>query len=95
MLDAIHVPVPLETAHEHADRIAADILDNDPEIVLFSAGRGGKIMQSIISMVAPDITQIDIGSGLDILFTDLRRGTDRGADPERWRREYRSAGLTL
>lgn len=101
MLGADHVPVPLQFAHDpaHVLRVVQLLtsrpLGRGPEVAFFAAGRGGKIMQSWLSMDAPALTQVDVGSGLDILFTDLRRGTDRDADPDALRGGYRAAGLTL
>lgn len=95
-LGARHFEVPLHTAHEKAESYAKLLLEAKPEVVLFSAGRGGKIMQGILSTTAPDVTQIDVGSGLDLLIPDgVRRGTDLGVNRERIVALYREAGLAL
>jgi hypothetical protein len=95
MLGAAHVFVPLGSAHEVATSTAARIAWGEYEVAFFAAGRGGKIMQGLLAESAPSLAQVDIGSGLDVLFTDLRRGTDAGVDVEALRGEYREAGLTL
>ncbi len=95
-LGAWHFEIPLHTAHADAAGYAALLLEAEPEVVLFSAGRGGKIMQGYVAAEAPDVTQIDVGSGLDLLIPDgVRRGTDLGIDRERIVRLYREAGLAL
>jgi hypothetical protein len=63
--------------------------------VIFSAGRGGKLMQAALATDRPELTQIDIGSGLDLVFGGVRRGTDAGVDVKAIRREYQGAGLKL
>lgn len=95
MLDADHVVVQLHSAHEAATQTALDIAAGGYEVAFFAAGRGGKIIQSLLTETAPTLTQVDVGSGLDILFTDLRRGTDSGVNIEALRGEYRKAGLLL
>jgi hypothetical protein len=96
MLRAEHVEVPLHVAWEGAYETAQEIcrrVDDGADMVLFSAGRGGKIMQGLLSVWRPHVTQVDVGSGLDVLFTDLRRGTDRSVAAEIYRRAYQDAGL--
>lgn len=96
MLGAQHVAVPLHVAHEGAEDNAALIAHVfDPQVVLFAAGRGGKIMQGYLAAARTDLVQIDVGSGLDVLFTDLRRGTDGSVDVEGLRATYRDAGLEV
>lgn len=95
MLGATHVVVSLEVAHEYAITTAETVAAGGYEVAVFAAGRGGKIMQGLLAESAPALTQIDIGSGLDILFTDLRRSTDKGVDIDKLRRSYRNAGLKL
>lgn len=95
MLDADHVTVPLGVSH--GEHVVADTVEAVAgyDVVLFAAGRGGKLMQADLSCWAPGVTQVDIGSGLDLLFDGVRRGTDAGVDVEALRGEYRAAGLTL
>jgi hypothetical protein len=95
LLGAAHLLVPLAAAHEDAHRVAQIVAAGEYEVAFFAAGRGGKIMQGLLTETAPALTQVDVGSGLDVLFTELRRGTDRGVDVEKLRGEYRDAGLTL
>jgi hypothetical protein len=95
MLGAAHVLVPLAVAHEDAHRVAQIVAAGEYEVAFFAAGRGGKIMQAILTETAPWLTHVDVGSGLDVLFTDLRRGTDRGVDVEKLRSEYLDAGLAV
>lgn len=95
MLGADHVVVPLHKAHEHAVDIAVQTQFLTPDLCLFAAGRGGKIMQAVLASLMPWAMQIDVGSGLDVLFTDLRRGTDGQVDVETLRHEYRQGGLLL
>jgi hypothetical protein len=95
MLDADHGVIPLRVAHTTAGEHAEAILALPPEILIAAAGRGGKIMQGIVAAAAPEIVQIDVGSGLDVLFTDLRRGTDGHIDVAALRDEYRTGGLRV
>lgn len=93
-LNAKWLGVSLGTAWTEADYICQVIQRQQPEIVLFAAGRGGKIMQGKLACSMPDMTQIDVGSGLDLLILDgVRRGTDLGIDREAIVRQYREAGL--
>lgn len=94
MLDAYHVHVPLRVAHEAADEIV-EAVDDLFELALFAAGRGGKIMQAAFALRAPSMTQVDVGSGLDILFGGVTRGTDAGIDAATVRASYRAAGLRV
>jgi len=95
MLNADHVHVPLRTAHADVVRLLNELRLIWPQVVFFAAGRGGKILQGMLAADHPDVTQVDVGSGLDILFTPLRRGTDRLADPAELRAQYRAAGLQV
>lgn len=92
MLGAEHIEVPLREAWKTADYMIKWFPDDS--IVLLSAGRGGKIIQGHLCHEHLPVTQIDIGSGLDLLFTDLRRSTDFGS-PDYTRASYRQAGLKL
>lgn len=94
LLGCVHIPVPLGTAHKVAEEQAAAVFGVAAEVALFAAGRGGKIMQSILSHESPGLTQIDIGSGVDLLIKDgVRRGTDLGVDRAEVLGQYRLAGL--
>jgi hypothetical protein len=95
MLGAFPVIVPLKIAWKCADAVVDLIGEHDFEIVIFSAGRGGKLMQAALATDRPELTQIDIGSGLDLVFGGVRRGTDAGVDVKAIRREYQGAGLKL
>lgn len=95
MLHADHVTVPLHVAHEHADDLAGQVAAGGWEVALFAAGRGGKIMQATLSETCPELTQVDVGSGLDLLFDGVRRGTDSGVNIAAVRDGYRQAGLSL
>jgi len=95
MLDAAHVHVPLHDSWRWTDELLARLSDEDPEVALFAAGRGGKIMQAHLALRSPKVTQVDVGSGLDILFDGVRRGTDAGIDVAALRETYRAAGLEL
>ncbi len=51
-------------------------------------------MQGWLAYHAPEIIQIDIGSGLDLLIPDgVRRGTDLGVNRHKIVQEYREVGL--
>ncbi len=92
-LGAIHLPVPLHVAHEQAPLVMSQLLMMQPEILLLSAGRGGKMIQSYVAAAMPTITQIDIGSGLDMLIPDgVRRGTDLKVNRAKVLAEYRELG---
>lgn len=92
-LGADILPVPLKTAHADAALTMSQLLMVQPEVLLFSAGRGGKMIQSYVASAFPGITQIDIGSGLDLLIPDgVRRGTDVGVNREKVLAEYRELG---
>lgn len=100
MLGADHIPIPLGTSNDPEQVGGVVSRLSRPgrrgwEVAFFAAGRGGKIMQGALSALKPGLTQVDIGSGLDILFTDLRRGTDRNANPEHLRNAYKQAGLLV
>jgi hypothetical protein len=97
MLDAEHIEIPLHVAHEEAtvNRVVDYLLDSGHQVALFAAGRGGKIMQAEVAANRLFITQVDVGSGLDILFGGVRRGTDGGVDADAVRRTYRRAGLLV
>ncbi|HEU4400815.1 MAG TPA: hypothetical protein VFT43_01800 [Candidatus Polarisedimenticolia bacterium] len=93
MLGADYCGIPLRTSsNPHAvNRVCLEA--RNYEVACFAAGRGGKIMQASLANSATHLTQIDIGSGLDILFGGARRGTDGGVDVDRLKRDYREAGL--
>lgn len=92
-LGADHLPVPLGTAYEHAPLVMSQLLMMQPAILLLSAGRGGKMIQSYVSAANPNVTQIDIGSGLDMLIPDgVRRGTDAKVNREKVLAEFRELG---
>lgn len=92
-LGADHLPVPLKTAHEDAALVMSQLLVKQPEVLLFSAGRGGKMIQAYVANALPMITQIDIGSGLDLLIPDgVRRGTDLRVNREKVLAEFRELG---
>lgn len=95
MLRSDFVPVPLHVAHTAAPRLVDEVAAGMYEVALFAAGRGGKIMQAALALRDPFLTQVDVGSGLDLLFGGVRRGTDRTADPEQLRKTYRDAGLDV
>jgi hypothetical protein len=97
MLDAEHIEIPLRVSHEHVDQVVRDIAYErfGFGIALFAAGRGGKIMQGRLAIDDPGLVQVDVGSGLDILFGGVRRGTDARVDPDAVRRTYRRAGLLV
>jgi hypothetical protein len=64
-----------------------------PEVLLLSAGRGGKMIQSYVAAAMPMVTQIDVGSGLDLLIPDgVRRGTDAKVNRQKVLAEYRELG---
>jgi hypothetical protein len=94
MLDADFYEVPLRVSHEVAEEVVSDVVHRYG-LALFAAGRGGKIMQARLAVDDPDLVQVDVGSGLDILFGGVTRGTDRGVDPDAVRRTYRRAGLVV
>jgi hypothetical protein len=51
-------------------------------------------MQAQLGMVAPDLTQIDVGSGVDLLIDDgVRRGTDMHVSRTKIMEKYRAVGL--
>jgi hypothetical protein len=90
------VPVPLKVAYEweHVTRTIVDVIWQKYEVALFAAGRGGKIMQSLLGLTHPALTQIDVGSGLDLLIEDgVRRGTDMRVSRTKIVELYRTAGL--
>jgi len=94
MLKADFREVPLHVAWEPRPRRDALEGFEEYEVILFSAGRGGKIMQGQICHSGHHpVTQIDIGSGLDILFGGVKRGTDAGVDIDALKAQYRDAGL--
>jgi len=100
MLGAELIPVPLHVAwKEIATSILQKLYVGLPfgldMIVLISAGRGGKILQEKLCHDQHPWTQIDIGSGLDLLFTDLRRSTDLGINVEEIREQFRAEGLSV
>lgn len=93
-LGCVHVPVPLRTAHAAAGEILAGVKATGAEVVLFSAGRGGKLVQAALAHERPAVTQLDVGSGLDLLIPDgVRRGTDLAVDRAVVLADYRRAGL--
>lgn len=92
-LGAEHLPVPLHVAHEQAPLVMSQLLMLQPEVLLLSAGRGGKMIQSYVAHAMPTVTQIDIGSGLDLLIPDgVRRGTDLRVNRPKVLAEYRELG---
>jgi hypothetical protein len=92
-LGAEHVPVPLRVAHEDAHLVVSQVVVQKPDVLLVSAGRGGKLIQSFVGEALPHITQIDIGSGLDMLIPDgVRRGTDGRVDRQKVLAAYRDIG---
>jgi hypothetical protein len=93
-LRAKHIVAPLHNAHQNIDQIAEKVdVAPMPKVLLVSAGRGGKILQSHFALTAPDMTQIDIGSGLDMLIPDgVRRGTDLSVNRNQVVAEYRELG---
>ena len=92
VLGCEHVEVPLHVAWQHAAD-TADLVRNF-EVAAFAAGRGGKIMQGLLADIYPELVQIDIGSGLDILLDEgVRRGTDLNLVRAELVKEYREAGL--
>lgn len=92
-LGADILPVPLHVAHEQASLLMSQLLMVQPEVLLLSAGRGGKLIQSYVAMAMPTVTQIDIGSGLDLLIPDgVRRGTDAKVNRPKVLAEYRELG---
>ena len=92
-LGADILPVPLHVAHEQASLLMSQLLMVQPEVLLLSAGRGGKLIQSYCASAFPMITQIDIGSGLDLLIPDgVRRGTDAKVDRSKVLAEFRELG---
>lgn len=98
MLGATHILVPLREAWKDIWPTHAAL--HEPRrryegIVLVSAGRGGKILQGQLCHDGYPWTQVDIGSGLDLLFGGVLRSTDLGLDVEAIRRSYREAGLTV
>lgn len=94
LLGCHHIAVPLQIAHEYADDAASAVIGTGADIAIFAAGRGGKIMQSKLSCARPNLTQIDIGSGLDLLIDDgVRRGTDRVVNRRKILRQYHKLGL--
>jgi hypothetical protein len=98
MLGADLFPVPLRTAYLHAGEAAHAIASGGYEVALFSAGRGGKVAQGMLACRADDLVQIDVGSGLDLMFGGVRRGTDAGVTDDRieaLRQEYRDAGMAV
>ncbi|HEY1309298.1 MAG TPA: hypothetical protein VGF24_37420 [Vicinamibacterales bacterium] len=91
-----HLSVPLHVAWEFGTVASTigSIIGNQYEVALFAAGRGGKIMQAQLGMVAPDLTQIDVGSGVDLLIDDgVRRGTDMHVSRTKIMEKYRAVGL--
>jgi hypothetical protein len=96
MLNAEHVVVPLRTAwQDYVFEHAPSTRYSHDAIILLSCGRAGKIIQGQLCHGGHPFVQIDIGSGLDLLFTDLRRSTDLGLKVEPLRAFYREAGLEL
>lgn len=96
MLGCEHIVVPLRTAWRPENHLPTllDITAGEYELALFAAGRGGKIMQGWLAIHAPDLTQIDVGSGLDLLIDDgVRRGTDLRVDRKAILEQYREVGL--
>lgn len=92
-LGADILPCPLHVAHEQAPLLMSQLLMVQPEVLLLSAGRGGKMIQSYVAHAMPMITQIDIGSGLDLLIPDgVRRGTDLKVNRQKVLAEYRELG---
>jgi len=95
-LNAEWLGVPLRVAWmpETVNNVLSIIEREKPEIVLFSAGRGGKIMQGKLACLMPEITQIDVGSGLDLLVEGgVRRGTDLRVNRAKVLNDYREVGL--
>lgn len=94
MLGADHVPVPLHVAHEAVEDAVEAVTAGGYDIVLVCAGRGGKIAQAHLADRLPWLVQIDVGSGLDLLFDGgVRRGTDLRVDRDAVLAAYRDAGL--
>jgi hypothetical protein len=92
-LGADHLPVPLHVAHAQAPLTMSQLLMVQPEVLLLSAGRGGKMIQSYVAAAMPGVTQIDVGSGLDLLIPDgVRRGTDAKVNRQKVLAEYRELG---
>lgn len=95
LLGCEFLEVPLQVAWTRADTIADIIREEGWELALFAAGRGGKLIQGLLAAESSaDLTQVDVGSGLDLLIADgVRRGTDLAVDREAVLAEYREAGL--
>ena len=103
MLGAKHIEVPLKHAWKEIWDARETLVDSGRSmdahpfngIVLVSAGRGGKLLQGQLCHDGYPWTQIDIGSGLDLLFDGVRRSTDLGVDVRALRKAYRDAGLSV
>jgi len=92
-LGAIHLAIPLRVFYQEASLAMSQMLMLQPEVLLLAAGRGGKLLQSYVANAMPMITQIDIGSGLDLLIPDgVRRGTDARVNRQKVLAEYRELG---
>lgn len=88
MLDADAFEAPWENSCDGALDRGRQIVDWPYEVVIFAAGRGSKISMGYIAMERPEITLIDIGSGLDPVF--LGRTRSQQAEPSRARGFFRS-----
>jgi hypothetical protein len=92
-LGAEHLSIPLHTFHAQTRLTMSQMLMLQPQVLLLAAGRGGKMLQSYVSAAKPEVTQIDIGSGLDLLIPDgVRRGTDAKVNRPKVLAEYRELG---